>query len=131
MTRGGHRAEAGARSVELQIPDRVGRLQGSERQRVRVKFWLRTNNRRAWRIFGAGFRGAGFRRASQFVAEKILAIPCRANTTDITKDLRKVLLGLEATGYGHVQYSRTGSTQHRPSTLEPLAQNKLMRGLAR
>jgi hypothetical protein len=36
-----------------------------------------------------------------------------------------VLLGLEATGKGHVQYSRIGSTQHRFSTLKLLAQNKL------
>src|SRR5436190_19015349 len=71
------------------------------------------------------------RHASRFVAQKILAIPCRANSTDIAKDLRKVLLGLEATGHGHVQYSRIGSAQHRLSALEPLAQNKLMRGLAR
>ena len=80
----------------------------------------------AWRIFGMGFR-----RASRFGVQKILAILCRANSTDITKDLCKVLLGLEATGHGHVQYSRIGSTQHRLSTLKPLAQNKLMRGLAR
>jgi hypothetical protein len=65
------------------------------------------------------------------LAQKILAIPCRTNSTDITKDLRKVLLGLEATGYGHVQYSRIRSTQHRCSTLDPLAQHKLMWGLAR
>ena len=93
---------------------------------MRVNFWLRTNNYWAWRIFGAGFR-----RASRFVAQKILAIPCRAKSTDITKDLRKVLLGLEATGHGHVQYSRIGSTQHRLGTLKPLPKNKLMWGLAR
>jgi hypothetical protein len=75
---------------------------------VRVKFWLRTTNHQAWRIFGAGFR-----RASRFGADKILAILCRANSSDVTKDLCKVLLGLEATGHGHVQYSRIGSTQHR------------------
>ncbi|HVH86915.1 MAG TPA: hypothetical protein VM912_09330, partial [Terriglobales bacterium] len=72
-----------------------------------------------------------FRRAGRFGVDKILTILCRANSTNITKDLRKVLLGLEATGHGHVQYSRIGSTQHRFSTLKPLAQNKLMRGLAR
>src|SRR2546425_218029 len=37
------------------------------------------------------------------MTQKILAIPCRAKSTDITKDLRKVLLGLEATGHGHVR----------------------------
>ena len=88
------------------------------------KFWLRTHQ--AWHIFGARFR-----RASRFIAQKILAIPCRTNSTDITKDLRKVLLGLEATGHGHVQYSRIGSTQHRLSTLKPLPENKLMWCLAR
>ena len=93
---------------------------------VGVKSWLRTRNHEARRIFGAVFR-----RASRLVAHQILAIPCRANSTEITKDLRKVLLGLEATGHGHVQYSRIGSAQHRFSTLNPLAQNKLMRGLAR
>jgi hypothetical protein len=76
--------------------------------------------------FGAGFRGA-----SRFGAQKILAILSRASSADITKDLRKVLLGLEATGHGHVQYSHIGGTQHRLSTLNPLAQNKLMRRLAR
>jgi hypothetical protein len=44
-----------------------------------------------WCIFGAGFR-----RASRFGADKILAILCRANSPDVTKDLCKVLLGLEA-----------------------------------
>jgi hypothetical protein len=44
---------------------------------VRVKFWLRTTNHQAWRIFGAGFR-----RASRFGADKILAILCRANSPD-------------------------------------------------
>ena len=78
-----------------------------------------------WHIFGTGFR-----RASHLGAQKILAILCRTNSTDITKDLRKVLLRLEATGNGHVQYPRIGSTQHRFSTLNPLAPNKLMRGLA-
>ena len=93
---------------------------------VEAKFWLRTRNHDAWRIFGAGFRFA-----SRLVAHQILAIPCRANSTEITKDLRKMLLGLEATGHGHVQYSRIGRTQHRLSTLKPLPQNKLMWGLAR
>jgi len=80
-----------------------------------VKLWLRIKNHQ-WRIFGA---------------DKILAILCRANSPDATKDLCKVLLGFEATGDGHVQDSRIGSTQHRFSTLKPLAQNKLMGGLAR
>ena len=67
-----------------------------------------------WRIFGR---------------QKILPILCRANATDIPKDLRKMLLGLEAAGHGHVQYSRIGRAQHRLRTLNPLTPNKLMRGL--
>ena len=62
---------------------------------------------------------------------RLLAILCRANSPDVTKDLRKVLLGFKATGNSHVQYSRIGSTQHQFGALEPSAQNKLMRGLAR
>ena len=80
----------------------------------------------AWRIFGGGVR-----RPSRFGADKVLAILCRAYSPDATKSLRKVLLRLEATGQGHVQYSRAGSAQHRFSTLKPLAQNKLMGALAR
>ena len=91
-----------------------------------MKFWLRITNHQAWRFFGAGFR-----RASRFGADKLLAILCGANSPDVTKDLCKVLLGLEATSNGHIQYSRIGSTQHRFSTLKPLAPNKLMRSLAR
>ena len=119
-------AEADARSDELQIPHRTGRSQLSERQPVRVTLWLRTTNHRTWRIFGASFR-----RVSRFGADNMLAILSGADSTETTKDLRKVLLGLEATGHGHVQYSCIGSMQHRLSTLKPLAQNKLMRGLAR
>src|SRR5215469_9451399 len=78
----------------------------------------------AWSIF------EGCRRVRSFGNQQILAILCRANSANITKDLRKVLLGLEATGHGHVQYSRTGSTQHRFSTPNPLTQDKLVRGLA-
>jgi hypothetical protein len=77
------------------------------------------------RIFGINFRTA-----THFGVDKILAVLTRTNSTDITKDLRKVLLSFEATGYGHVQYSRTRSTQHRFSTLDPLAQNELVRSLA-
>ena len=93
---------------ELQIPDRARGQQGSERQPVRLKFWLLTTNHQEWRVFGMGFR-----RASRFGANQFLAILCRANSPDATKNLRKVLLGLEATGKGDVQYSRIGSTQHR------------------
>src|ERR1700722_12314757 len=96
------------------------------RQPVRGKFWLRATNHGVWRISGAGFRRAG-----RFGADKILAILCRANSPEVTKDLCKVLLGLEATGNGHVQYPRIGSTQHRFSTLKPSAPNELMRGLSR
>ena len=93
---------------------------------MRMRLWLLTSNHQEWRIFGGGFR-----RARRFGADKILAILCRAHSPDVTKNLCKVLLGLEAAGNGHVEYSRTGSTQHRFSTCKPLAQNKLMRGLAR
>ena len=51
-------------------------------------------------MFGAEFRSVG-----QCPAQKILAILCRANSTNITKDLRKVLLGFETTRDGYVQYS--------------------------
>jgi hypothetical protein len=73
-----------------------------------MKLWLLTTNHQALRVFGAGFR-----RASRFGAEKILAILCRAKSPDFTKDLCKVLLGLEATSNGHVQYCSIGNTQHR------------------
>lgn len=73
----------------------------------------------------------GGRRGNHFGAQNILAILRRTDSTDITKDLREVLLSFEATGHGHVQYSRIRSTQHRRSALDPVAQNKLMRGLAR
>ena len=58
-----------------------------------------------------------------FGPQKILAILCRANATDIPKDLRKMLLGLEATGHGHIQNSCIGNTQHRLGTFRmwPLA----------
>jgi hypothetical protein len=62
--------------------------------------------------------------------QQILAILCRANSTNFTKDLREVLLRFEATGDGHIQYSRIGSPRHRLSTINSLAQNKLMRCLA-
>src|SRR5450432_3370610 len=90
-----------------------------------MKLWLLTSNHQEWLIFGVVFRYA-----SRLGADKILSILCRANPPDITKDLRKVLLGLEAAGDGDVQHSRFGSAQHPFSTIEPLAQNKLMRGLA-
>ena len=69
-----------------------------------------------------------FRGTSHFGAQKILAILCRANSTSITKDLGEVLRGFEATGQGHVKYTRIGNTQHCLGTLNPQAQNKLMRG---
>src|SRR5882762_5008835 len=87
------------------------------------------NNRQNCHIFGAGL---GL--PKHFGVQKILTILCRANSTNITKDLRKVLLGLETTGHGHVQYSRIRSTQHpfgaeqidggsRPLTCETSARN--------
>src|ERR1700733_880403 len=84
------------------------------------------SNDEARRIFRTDFT-----RARCFGADKILSIFCWANSPRVAKGLRKVLLGLEATGNGHVQYSRIGSTQHRFSTLKPLTQNELMRGLPR
>ncbi len=65
-----------------------------------------------------------------FRSQQDAAIFCRANSTDITKDLCEVLLGLEATGYGHVQYARIGSMQQGFGTFDPLAQDELMRGLS-
>jgi hypothetical protein len=73
----------------------------------------------------------GFRRASRFGADKILAILFRANFPDVTKDLCKVLLGLETTGHGLRLILAHREHEHSFSTLRPLAQNTLMRGLAR
>jgi hypothetical protein len=73
----------------------------------------------------------GFRDGIRLRSDAILSILSRADSTDPTKNLRKVLLSLEATRHGNVQYSRIGGTQHRLSALEPLPQNKLMRGIAR
>src|SRR5579863_8075945 len=89
---------------------------GNTKASLRVKFWVLTANHQEWRIFG------GFRCPSCFGADQILAILCRANSPEVTKGLCKVLLGLEAAGNGDVQHSRIGSTQHRLSTLKPLAQ---------
>ena len=97
-----------------------------ERQAVKVNLQALPSRNQQGRIFGARFG-----RASRFAVDKILAILLRADSPHITKNLCKVLLGLEATGKRDVQDSRIGSTQHRFSTLKPLAQNKLMRGLAR
>src|SRR5580700_5810148 len=106
----------GAMRDELQTPGSAGLQRGSERQLGTAKFWLLTTNHREWVIFRAGLT-----RANRFGADKILAILCRANSADVTKDLRKVLLGLEAAGNGDVQYSRIRSTQHRLSALKPQA----------
>jgi hypothetical protein len=114
-------AQASARSDELQTPDRL-----DVKKETRESEVLAANHKSP----GVAYFPAGSAQVAS-LAQKILAIPCRADPTDITKDLRKVLLRLEATGYGHIQYSRIASTQHRPGTLKPLAQNKLMRGLAR
>ena len=92
---------------------------------MRLKFWLLITYHHEWRIFGMGFRRASCG------ADQFLAILGRADSPDGTKSLCEVLLGLEATGEGHVQYSHIASSQHRFSTLNPLAENKLMRGLAR
>jgi len=73
-----------------------------EQQPVRVQSWLRSKKSLAV--------GGGFRCARRFAAKKVLAIFSRANSIDITKDLRKVLLCLETTSHGHGQYPRVGST---------------------
>jgi hypothetical protein len=101
-------------------------LTGSARQPVRVKLRPLTSDHQTSR-----FIGADFTRARCFGAGKILAIFCRANSPQVSKDLREMLLALETTGKGYVQYSRIWDTQHRLGTLESLTQNKLMRGLAR
>jgi len=69
--------------------------------------------------------------ASRFVAQNFLAIFCRADSAHAAEYPGKVLLRFEAAGNRDVQYSPIGSTQHRLSTLNPLTQNKLMRGVAR
>ena len=88
---------------------------------MKVTLFLRTTSHR--RIFEAGSE-------AQVTSEpqKILAILCRANSTSVTKDLGEVLRGFEAAGHGHVKYTRIGNTQHCLGTLNPQAQNKLMRG---
>jgi hypothetical protein len=48
----------------------------------------------------------------------------------VTEDLRKMLLALEATGDGYIDYSPIGGPQYLFGTLYPLTQEKLMRGLA-
>jgi hypothetical protein len=54
------------------------------------------------------------------VAQKFLAIFCRARSALVTEDLRKMLLGFEATGHGYIHYSRIGGAQHLFGTLYPL-----------
>ena len=66
-------------------------------QCTRVGLSLRIRNDLAWRVLRTGFR-----RASRFGAEKIMAILGWANSPDVSKGLRKVLLGLEAAGHSHV-----------------------------
>ena len=46
-----------------------------------------------------------------------LAILCRANSTHVTEDLRKMLLAFEATGHGYIHYSPIGGAQHHLCTL--------------
>jgi hypothetical protein len=54
------------------------------------------------------------------VAQNFLAIFCRTGSTPVTEDLRKMLLGFEATGRGYIDYSRIGGAQHLFGTLYPL-----------
>jgi hypothetical protein len=56
------------------------------------------HKRQAQRIFGMGFRSA-----NHFGVQKISAILSWNNSTDITKDMRKVLLSFEATHAGMVR----------------------------
>ena len=62
--------------------------------------WLRTATHRRGITASASERRLQI--VSHFPAKEILAIFRRTNSTDITKDLRKVLLGLEAAGHGDV-----------------------------
>ena len=64
------------------------------------------------------------------MAQKFLAIFCRADSTHLAERSREVLLRFEATGHGYVQYSRIGGTQHLLSTLYPMTQDKAMRAFA-
>jgi hypothetical protein len=52
-----------------------------------------------------------------FVVQKFLAILCRADSTDVTEDLRKMLLAFETTGYGYIHYSLIGGAQHDLGTI--------------
>jgi hypothetical protein len=63
---------------------------------------------------------ADFPSARRFVAQKFLAIFCWARSALVTEDLRKMLLGFEATGHGYIHYSRIGGAQHLFGTLYPL-----------
>ena len=74
---------------------------------------------------------AGFTSARRLVAQKFPAILCRANSTHATEDLRKMLLAFEAAGHGYINYSSIGGGQQLFRSLYPLAQDKLMRSLAR
>jgi len=47
-----------------------------------------------------------------FVAQKLLAILCRRSSTQVTEDLRKMLLTFEATGQGYIYYSTIGGAQY-------------------
>lgn len=42
------------------------------------------------------------------MGQNFLAIFCRTSSTHVTEDLRKMLLGFEATGHGYIHYSRIG-----------------------
>lgn len=119
IVKGTHGTDAGGRNENLGISDRSG-------QPEKVTLWLRTSIHHACRIFGASFQTARL-----FRIDKILPISCWANSADIAKDLRKVLLGLETTSHGDIQYAHSAIAQHRLSTLNSLAHNELMRGFAR
>ena len=54
------------------------------------------------------------------MAQKFLAIFCWARSALVTEDLRKMLLGFEATGHGYIHYSRIGRAQHLFGTFYPL-----------
>ena len=86
-----------------------------------MKFWLRPTNHQAWRILGAGFRRAG-----RFGADKILAILCRANSPNVTKDLCKVPLVLkpQATATSNIRASGARNMALTALTSSPLGRMK-------
>ena len=115
----------GAKSADLQLSARVDEKEGGGRYHQ-----IGSSGCELPLIGGREFFLIAVRRGGLFGADNVLAILRRANSAYTTKNLRKVLLGLEATSHGHIQHSRIGSPQQCFGALKPLAQNKLMRGFA-